>query len=516
MKFKLLLIFTMWVSFCLGQGGTTLFTNIKNYTIPAAGKTEVVKAISVPGILVISTVGSTDMSGNSYVMSYDSLPVVGSHWQVRADFSNLTADTASVSIFGRKPLSEFPGQTTFTINFVVHNQVGTKNKFLYYNYSSAPFTGSSSIPQLSVTGQSTLNGRVVLTNTSERHFTSDSTVVGIDSSGKLVITCSPWCTGGNAGLNGSVSHIGTLDSASLNFIVNSQKAGHVSGAFGDAVTSFGDRALNVNTAISGSAFGRFALRLNTTGVDNSAFGAGSLALNTTGQANAAFGSCLTSNTTGSYNTGVGLSAGNQITTGSYNTAMGASSMLGVTTGSNNTALGYGINFSGGGLSNSVGVGANATVTASNQMALSDGITSLYMKLNNNTSAGSFLRNDGSGNASWVSQVDDKNLQVSFESGESGDFKFKMDFSGIVTGVYAYAIKAIAGTDSGTIVFKNNAGTTMSGGSIVFQASDPRGTSYTSTPVSNNTFIAGDILTASAVKTTAGGKVLLSIKYTRTQ
>lgn len=112
-------------------------------------------------------------------------------------------------------------------------------------------------------------------------------------------------------------------------------------------------------------------------------------------------------------------------------------------------------------------------------------------------------------------ADTVQLQVSFESGYTGDFKIKMPYAGTVTEIYAYATKAIAGTDNGTITPKNNAGTTMTSGTITFTASDARGTAYTSTPSANNTFIAGDILTFTTAKTTSGGVVQLSISVTRT-
>lgn len=106
------------------------------------------------------------------------------------------------------------------------------------------------------------------------------------------------------------------------------------------------------------------------------------------------------------------------------------------------------------------------------------------------------------------------LDVSFETGEVGDFKIKMPFAGTVTEIYAYCYKAIAATDNGTITPKNNAGTTMTSGTITFTASDARGTAYTSTPSANNTFVAGDLITFTTAKATAGGKVMLSIKTTR--
>jgi len=55
---------------------------------------------------------------------------------------------------------------------------------------------------------------------------------------------------------------------------------------------------------------------------------------------------------------------------------------------------------------------------------------------------------------------------------------------------------------------------MTSGTITFTASDARGTAYTAIPSANNTFVEGDILTFTTAKTTAGGKVHLSLKFTR--
>jgi hypothetical protein len=103
------------------------------------------------------------------------------------------------------------------------------------------------------------------------------------------------------------------------------------------------------------------------------------------------------------------------------------------------------------------------------------------------------------------------IEVSFETGELGVFPIKTDFGGTVVSMYAYATKAIAGTDNGTIVLKNNAGTTMTTGTITYTASDARGTQYTVAPSANNTFATEQTLTVTTAKTTAGGKVLLAIK-----
>ena len=105
------------------------------------------------------------------------------------------------------------------------------------------------------------------------------------------------------------------------------------------------------------------------------------------------------------------------------------------------------------------------------------------------------------------------LPVSFETDEVGDFKIMMSEAGTLDTIYAYAYKVIAATDNATIVPKNNAGTTMATGTVTFTASDARGTAYTTNPSTNNTFIAGDILTFTCAKDTVGGRAMLSLNYT---
>jgi hypothetical protein len=132
-----------------------------------------------------------------------------------------------------------------------------------------------------------------------------------------------------------------------------------------------------------------------------------------------------------------------------------------------------------------------------------------------TSASTGFAKVASGTWSVAALTDVLLLAVSFETGEVGDFKITMPFAGTVTEIYAYVTKAIAATDDATITPKNQAGTTMTDGVITFTASDPRGTAETSTPSANNTFIAGDVLTFTAAKATAGGKCQMSITITRT-
>ncbi|ARA72241.1 YapH protein [Kaumoebavirus] len=78
-------------------------------------------------------------------------------------------------------------------------------------------------------------------------------------------------------------------------------------------------------------------------------------------------------TTGSNNALYGSNAANVLVGGSGNTIIGTSSAPALVTGSNNTALGYGVVMSNG-ISNSIAIGANASVTASNTTVIGNAST----------------------------------------------------------------------------------------------------------------------------------------------
>ena len=140
-------------------------------------------------------------------------------------------------------------------------------------------------------------------------------------------------------------------------------------------------------------------------------------------------------------------------------------------------------------------------------------------LGTNASASTGIVSFSSGTATIGTLTDSKTITVSFDSTDVGDFrgdnKVYFPFAGTITGLYAYAVTDISGVNNGTIVPKNNSGTTMGSGTITFTAADPKGTAYTSVPATNNTFIAGDILYFTSAKSDdPGGQILLTITYTR--
>lgn len=106
------------------------------------------------------------------------------------------------------------------------------------------------------------------------------------------------------------------------------------------------------------------------------------------------------------------------------------------------------------------------------------------------------------------------IPVSFEANEVGDIKVLMPYACSVTNTYSSVSKTVAATDDGTIVFKNNAGTTMTGATITVAASSAVGTADTGLATANNTFTAGEVMTLTTTKATAGGRCVVSVQLVR--
>lgn len=106
------------------------------------------------------------------------------------------------------------------------------------------------------------------------------------------------------------------------------------------------------------------------------------------------------------------------------------------------------------------------------------------------------------------------VSVSFEAGEQCNNRITIPYKCEVTNIYGVVRKVIAGTDDATVTLKNAAGTSMTGGQLTFKMGDALETAYSDAPTADNTIAAGDIIYVTGAKTTAGGKVLVSIELTR--
>jgi hypothetical protein len=106
------------------------------------------------------------------------------------------------------------------------------------------------------------------------------------------------------------------------------------------------------------------------------------------------------------------------------------------------------------------------------------------------------------------------VPLSFETGEQTTTKVYFPFKITVNKIRGIVTKAIAGTDNGTITAANSVGN-MASGVITATASDALNTAYSVTPSTNNVVAADSYIQLTSAKSTAGGKVLVSIEYTRT-
>jgi hypothetical protein len=144
------------------------------------------------------------------------------------------------------------------------------------------------------------------------------------------------------------------------------------------------------------------------------------------------------------------------------------------------------------------------------------IVGKYYDLSVYTLEGSNIGSDevAAGNLSDNLKYETMTIPVSFEATEVGDIKVLMPFPCAVTNTFSSVSKTIAATDDGTIAFKNNAGSTMAGATITIAATSAVGTTDTGLATTNNTFTAGQVMTLTTAKTTAGGRAVVTVQLTR--
>ena len=106
------------------------------------------------------------------------------------------------------------------------------------------------------------------------------------------------------------------------------------------------------------------------------------------------------------------------------------------------------------------------------------------------------------------------FEVSYETGEQTTLDIKAPFDGTIDEVYYTVKKAIAATDNGTLSFSIG-GVSMTPASLTNTASEALGNTKATTITSGNAFSENDLIEFTTSKTTAGGKLLLVVKYTRT-
>jgi len=103
--------------------------------------------------------------------------------------------------------------------------------------------------------------------------------------------------------------------------------------------------------------------------------------------------------------------------------------------------------------------------------------------------------------------------MSFEAGEQTATKIYFPFAVRIDKIRGIVMKAIGATDNGTITGANADGNS-SGGVITCTALDPVNTEYVATPTTNNIVVAGSYYKLTSSKTTPGGRVLVTLEYTK--
>lgn len=105
------------------------------------------------------------------------------------------------------------------------------------------------------------------------------------------------------------------------------------------------------------------------------------------------------------------------------------------------------------------------------------------------------------------------IVASFETGEQYTLNLYIPFDIRIVRIRGRVIKAIADTDSGTVVIKDHNGNTMA--TLTASASDAINTDLTAQEVNSNNQIPMDsFYQLVSAKTTVGGKVLVSIEWER--
>jgi hypothetical protein len=106
------------------------------------------------------------------------------------------------------------------------------------------------------------------------------------------------------------------------------------------------------------------------------------------------------------------------------------------------------------------------------------------------------------------------VPMSFETNEATTTKIYFPMKVTINKIRGIAMKAIAASDNGTITCGNVGGNSTSG-VITCTASDAINTAYSVTPSDNNVVLADGYYQLVSAKSTAGGKCLVTLEWTRT-
>lgn len=106
------------------------------------------------------------------------------------------------------------------------------------------------------------------------------------------------------------------------------------------------------------------------------------------------------------------------------------------------------------------------------------------------------------------------IPMSFETGEQTTTKIYFNHKVTVNKIRSTVVKALSGTNNGTITASNSTGA-MNNGVITHLASAALNDPQSVSPDTNNVIAKDDYIQLVSAKTTAGGKVLITLEVTRT-
>ncbi len=116
-----------------------------------------------------------------------------------------------------------------------------------------------------------------------------------------------------------------------------------------------------------------------------------------------------------------------------------------------------------------------------------------------------------GNVPGVTEM--LNCRLSFETGEQGAIKINFPFRAQITQLRSQVVLVIAGTDAATVTPSNSVGN-MANGTISHALDAALGNEIIATPTTNQIIAKDTDLTLTPAKTTAGGKVNVTVRYIR--
>ena len=106
------------------------------------------------------------------------------------------------------------------------------------------------------------------------------------------------------------------------------------------------------------------------------------------------------------------------------------------------------------------------------------------------------------------------IPMSFETGEQMALKVYFNHKVTIDKIRGIVTTAIAGTDDGTITAANGDGD-MATGVLTATAGDPLATEYSAIPTTNNVITQDGYVSLTSAKSTAGGRMLVTLEWTRT-